>query len=296
MCKELKESFALYHKAGEPESPVLPIDQEPQLKECGPELIETYTCHTTVITEQQFRFNQVKELYSQGYAIEAIARALHIQWVTIRKYISMETLPNRESRRTTNFASFHPFLLHESNVGRAYKELYEVVKKQGFGGEYSQFCGNMNALFKEHKIIPISQKICPTPIKTWSSRRLSIMIQQDIKDLNKEDAEFLTLLYEKNPIIKETKEFISRFKKLFQNKEEGTLKTWLADVSKSTSGIKKFAKGLESDFEAVNNAVVTPYSNGQLEGQVNRLKNINRRMYGRAGFELLRRRVIFKSG
>jgi transposase len=70
----------------------------------------------------------------------------------------------------------------------------------------------------------------------------------------------------------------------------------LDDVEKSTSFIKRFAKGIQSDFQAVNNAVTTPYSNGQVEGQVNRLKNIKRRMYGKAGFELLRRMVIFKSG
>ncbi len=53
---------------------------------------------------------------------------------------------------------------------------------------------------------------------------------------------------------------------------------------------------MRSDYDAVNNAVITPYSNGPVEGQVNRLKNIKRRMYGKAGFELLRRMVIFKSG
>lgn len=54
--------------------------------------------------------------------------------------------------------------------------------------------------------------------------------------------------------------------------------------------------GLRSDYDAVNNTVVTPYSNGQVEGQVNKLKNIKRRMYGKAGFELLRRMIVFKSG
>jgi len=104
------------------------------------------------------------------------------------------------------------------------------------------------------------------------------------------------LLYNKCPIIKETEEYIGRFKKLFEAKQPGTLKKWIDDVSKSTSGIKSFANALLSDFDAVNNAVVTPYSNGQVEGQVNRLKNIKRRMYGKAGFDLLRRMVIFKSG
>ena len=60
-------------------------------------------------------------------------------------------------------------------------------------------------------------------------------------------------------------------------------------------GLKNFAKKLLNDYEAVNNAVITTVSNGQVEGQVNRVKNIKRRMYGRAGFELLRKMVIVKS-
>ncbi len=154
----------------------------------------------------------------------------------------------------------------------------------------------MNELLKNHKIVPASRKIDPVGMKTWSPKNLSIMIQKEKNDLNTQDRKFLELLYEKHPAIKETEQFISRFKKLFQIKEEGTLKTWLEDVEKSTSVIKGFAKGIQSDFQAVNNAVITPYTNGQVEGQVNRLKNIKRRMYGRAGFELLRRMVIFKSG
>lgn len=154
----------------------------------------------------------------------------------------------------------------------------------------------MNELLKTHKIIPASRKIDPAPMRTWSPRQLSILIQMDTKDLNLEDGRFVDKLYENSPMVKETAQLISRFKKLFQNKEEGTLRTWLDDVANSSSGIKGFAKGIASDFQAINNAVVTPYSNGQVEGQVNRLKNIKRRMYGKAGFELLRRMVIFKSG
>ena len=174
--------------------------------------------------------------------------------------------------------------------------LYKMIKASGFTGGYSQFCNNMNGLLRSHGIIAVSCKLDPTPLKIWSPQQLSILMQKDKKDLKKTDREFLELLYNKCPIVKETEEYIDRFKKLFQSKELGTLKKWIDDVTKSTSGIKGFAKGLLSDFDAVNNAVVTPYSNGQVEGQVNRLKNIKRRMYGKAGFELLRRMVIFKSG
>ena len=209
----------------------------------------------------------------------------------------MDFLPKKRGSQSTNFESYHLFLLHESNKGKLYTELYAAILSKGFNGRYTQFCSNMNELFKNHKIIPASRKIDPpVAMKTWSPRKLSMLIQMDTKDLNNEDRKFLQLLYDNSPLIKETEELVGRFKELFQTKEEGTLKKWVDDVAKSSSGIKGFAKGILSDFQAVNNAVITPYSNGQAEGQINRLKNIKRRMYGRAGFELLRRMVIFKSG
>jgi transposase len=54
----------------------------------------------------------------------------------------------------------------------------------------------------------------------------------------------------------------------------------------------QFAKALRRDLNAVKLAVTTPWNNGPLEGQINRLKVIKRQMYGRAGFELLKARVL----
>jgi transposase len=71
------------------------------------------------------------------------------------------------------------------------------------------------------------------------------------------------------------------------------LNTWLAEAS--TSGvpvIEAFAAGLQGDGGAIGAALTTPWSNGQTEGQVNRLKLIKRQMFGHASFELLRRRVL----
>ena len=60
--------------------------------------------------------------------------------------------------------------------------------------------------------------------------------------------------------------------------------------------LKAFARGLFSDFQAVKNALTLPWSNGQVEGQINKLKTIKRQMYGRAGFNLLRKRMILGTG
>jgi transposase len=56
-----------------------------------------------------------------------------------------------------------------------------------------------------------------------------------------------------------------------------------------------FAAGLQADFEAVQAAMKLSVSNGQVEGQVNRLKLLKRQMYGRAGIDLLTRRFLLAS-
>jgi transposase len=68
---------------------------------------------------------------------------------------------------------------------------------------------------------------------------------------------------------------------------------WIRTATLSGIGpMVRFACGLKKDFNAVIAAVETSWSNGQTEGQINRLKAIKRQMYGRAGFQLLRARAL----
>ena len=72
-----------------------------------------------------------------------------------------------------------------------------------------------------------------------------------------------------------------------------SFKSWLADALKSgVSAVATFAAGLMQDGAAVKAALTTPWSSGQTEGQVNKLKLLKRQTFGRAKFDLLRRRVL----
>jgi transposase len=71
------------------------------------------------------------------------------------------------------------------------------------------------------------------------------------------------------------------------------LDTWLAEARACGIGaVEMFAAGLEQDGAAVRAALTEPWSSGQAEGQINRLKLLKRQSYGRASFDLLRRRVL----
>ncbi len=83
------------------------------------------------------------------------------------------------------------------------------------------------------------------------------------------------------------------FADLIRQRSPGTLTDWLTKAGSSACPeLRRFAEGIRRDEAAVRAAVTGPWSNGPVEGHVNRLKAIKRQMYGRAGFGLLRARVI----
>jgi transposase len=72
---------------------------------------------------------------------------------------------------------------------------------------------------------------------------------------------------------------------------------WLIRAENSDmTPLINFTAGIRNDYDAIKNACTLEWSNGQVEGQVNRLKNIKRQMYGRCSFELLKKMVLQDSG
>jgi transposase len=88
-------------------------------------------------------------------------------------------------------------------------------------------------------------------------------------------------------------ELAQRFQKLVKQRVATDLYGWIqAAKNCGLTDLRNFAIGLQRDYEAVSNALKLPWSNGPTEGQVHRLKMIKRQMYGRAKFDLLRKRVL----
>lgn len=134
------------------------------------------------------------------------------------------------------------------------------------------------------------------PVKTWSTSKLAFMALSKSGTLKEEDRNYMDFLFLKSPEIHKTGTLANSFRELFTAKKEGSLREWIEKATSAESELKGFAKGIDSDFEAVNQAVVSIISNGQVEGQVNRLKTIKRKMYGRAGYHLLKKMVLANSG
>lgn len=109
------------------------------------------------------------------------------------------------------------------------------------------------------------------------------------KALNSDDVGYIINKY---PAVIELRACIREFRKFFDDKNIIGLLLFIERYKNSRfPKIKTFATGLNSDLEAVINAVSLPYSNGFVEGNNSRLKMIKHTMFGKANFSLLEAKV-----
>jgi transposase len=96
-----------------------------------------------------------------------------------------------------------------------------------------------------------------------------------------------------SPAFGELYRLTVQFTEMLGKRQPEQLRPWL-DVARASDlrELKSLAEGIERDYAAVEAALRLPYSTGPVEGNINRLKLIKRSGYGRAGFDLLRLRVL----
>ena len=137
-----------------------------------------------------------------------------------------------------------------------------------------------------------AKSIRPPPVRLPSAQQATWMLLQ-LEKLSDEQQSIVEKLCQLFPAIESAKELAQEFARIVCARSPAKLNEWLRSASRSKlKEFTSFARGLGEDYEAVMNALRYDWSNGQLEGQVNRLKLIKRQMYGRAKFDLLRARVL----
>ena len=111
-----------------------------------------------------------------------------------------------------------------------------------------------------------------------------------------QDRKLVNALCRQNKEIKIASELAIQFREMMENKRGNYLDKLIKQVFQSAGReLTQFAHTMMKDYDAIKNALTLPWSNGQVEGQINKLKTIKRQMYGRASFALLRKRLLLDS-
>jgi transposase len=111
--------------------------------------------------------------------------------------------------------------------------------------------------------------------------------------LREQQKAFRQALCEVSEVASQACQLARSFREMIEDRQSEKLDEWLHQAENSRIvEFERFATSLRADYDAVKAALIYSWSNGQVEGQVNRLKLIKRQMYGRANFGLLRKRVL----
>lgn len=238
------------------------------------------------------RYDRVIELHRLGYTQRAISAEMGIERKTVRRWLRAGRFPERKaSRRRSHVREFHEYLQRRWNEGcHNATRLFHEIRAQGYCGCRQMVSHHVSCWRqKARSRTPAKKK----KIDRLAPRHAAILACRPTERLSEQQRTLFEQVAENCPSIRSMRALAMDFRDAMANKDSDGMLHWIRTTTRSGIGpLVRFAYGLKKDLGPVMAAVETPWSNGQIEGQINRLKAIKRQMYGRAGFHLLRARVL----
>lgn len=232
------------------------------------------------------RIKEVQALFQEGYSIAAIQRKLGISRGTI--YADLRQTDKPTHQRTSTFGRFRPLIRSLIQEERAVEQIETFCRTQGYQGSLS----TLNALVAGER-----RELRKKKPATISVRQKVLHIIWDFKIGKHRDriGKLHPALPEMFPQLIQLDELVHSFRELFREKASENLAEWIEQYKQCDFPlVQSFIEGIRQDFTAVQASIEEPWSNGPMEGQINRLKTIKRMMYGRASFHILRNRVLYQ--
>lgn len=249
-------------------------------------------------------FQKVWNLHRQGLSAPTIARKVKLSTKTVQRFLASSQFPERQPRSDQGRSLIEPFktyLLQRWNQGVfSVKQLFHEIHQQGYQGSYMTATRYVRQLAQAHgwnlrhrprgrSFPPVTDPKQP-PL---TPRRAAWLLLRRPDDLHPKDQQLISLLSQHNPCFALTIQLSQNFTSLVRQQLSDQFDPWLNQAIQSDiPPLQRFAHSLRSDYQAVKAAVTLPFSNGQVEGQINRLKTLKRQMYGRAGTDLLAKRFL----
>jgi transposase len=243
------------------------------------------------------RFERVHELRRQGMPIRQIARELDLSRKSVRRYLRRERCPDwRPGRATRSGMDAHrewiDARIAEGRINAS--ELHGELVSRGVRLSYATVRRYLTKrLGRAGKARPRVNAAKPKPAPPPSPKQLSFDWVRRPEKRTVEAQSRLDKIRGASPDLTAALDLADDFAALIRKRTTSTLTEWLLRAEASACPeVRQFAEGIRRDESAVNAAITTRWSNGPVEGHVNRLKTIKRQMFGRAGFSLLKARVV----
>lgn len=243
-------------------------------------------------SERSARYEQAVELNRLGKPPQEIAKILGVTGRTIQRWLKADTFPDakRRRRRPGSFEIYASYVLSRWQAGeRNGLAIYRDIKEQGYDGSERTVYRYLEPL----KQAEVKASIDVHRLQKFTASTaiwLFVCDPETLGPIEKQDLEMFCLASSQ---LKQAYDLLQDFLFMVHKREGRRLGAWLAKVAESgLPELQSFASGIEKDKDAVQAGLTWPINNGMIEGHVTKLKLIKRQGYGKAGFPLLRKRVL----
>ena len=261
-------------------------------------------------------YEEVQRRWGAGQSLSAISRAMGLARGTVRRFAQAKSFPIRSVRAPeASILDPHlPWLKEQLAAGADNaSSLWRELRERGFVGgprQVLRWMGQRRA--SPSKRTPCSRRLVlsgalpstSSPAALPSPKSLAWLLLRAPETLGAPET-LAVARAEQDPEVARvaslTRDFVALVRTSGRERHDAQsppasiarFEDWLDRAAACGVGAPQtFAAGLHQDGAAVRAALTLPWSSGQAEGQINRLKLLKRQMYGRAGFDLLRRRVL----
>ncbi len=244
------------------------------------------------------KYEAVCELRAKGASIMDIAHEVGVTRRTVYRYLNdgppQRRRPTRHGRRRV-LEAWEPYLLKRWEEGRhTATRLWREIRDQGFAYSVTnvqRFCTQLRRQGappqRTHPRSPFTSVRGPT------ARRVASLFVQRPECYTDEQSRYLAHLCQSDAAIATAHRLTQGFLLMVRERHGEQLNAWIeAAAASEIAEVRRFALGLQGDAGAVRAGLMLSYSNGQTEGQINKLKLVKRAMYGRGKFDILRQRLL----
>jgi transposase len=246
------------------------------------------------------RYERVKVLHEQGYSLAQIAAYLGMKQETVQKYLMEPPRAPVYKPHHGKLTKYKPYIhqrFFQENC-RNSLQIFREMQDQGYTGGSTivvNYVTQLRQLIGEPSTAGPIMRTRPTPLKAAvaSPREIAWWFCLPMKRLTQKQQKQLQILREADSELNSLYDLAQAFFYLIREHSSAQLTPWMEKALESRAPeLRSFARGLGRDEAAVRAGLDLPWSQGQTEGQITRLKLIKRQGYGRASFDLLRTRVL----
>jgi transposase len=247
--------------------------------------------NSALITRTKARYQAIQALKADGKGIKTIMRELDLAKETVRRFYRAdsveELLTKPRAGRPSVLDAYKPYLHERWNAGITNASiLHREITEQGYRGSR----GTVAAYLAPFRALGAAPP--PTPAVPKVRQITSWMLRRP-EDLDTDEQLQLKQVLASCPHLDATATHVAAFAEMLTGRHGERLDSWMTAVdTDDLPHLHRFVTGLRRDYQAVHNGLTLAYSSGTVEGNVNRIKMIKRQMYGRAKFDLLRKRIL----